>query len=1079
MFDLQIPIFPFDSTAITLTTAVWVGVCVTVFFNVRLGWTLSGLVVPGYLAPLLITRPVTASVIMFEAILTYLIVRAISSGPRLQAYWSGFFGRDRFFLIVVVSVLVRALFDGWLLPQIGQFMVDNTEISFNYRENLRSFGLIVVALIANYFWKPGLRKGILPIMTTITITYLLVQYFLVGVTNFNVGNMHLLYEDISTSLMASPKAYMIVITTAFLASWINLRYAWDFNGILIPALLGLLWYDPSKILVSAVECLIIYGVGCWLIKTPVFRTMTIEGGLKLIYFFTICFVFRMLLCHLLPLFIPGVSLTDSFGFGYLLTTLMAIKAYDKKLLIRMLNATGQVSVLGAVAGSLIGFLFIIGPRIGLPRVMADAGLPAAVAEAQPQSLTENVRRDKVQIYKQRLPESYQPPLPRELSLFESTLRQLKALKKFDQSAIALARHNLTGLQYELHCIDDRYLYLREAAESRGWGIFVIDLQGRGGLSVEVPSPLDEGITVEAGLQIFQQFPSRTLAIAGSPRQTNALTDTVVLQTSNTMYGTFHKVFGDHIPFVVRGFTAKFAGKMDKLGLNRTESQMWIRRQIPPQLELNKLQSMIGSFGVNWNSSPTRNLLRESSNGPFVELFLNPNDQRKLVGYQRDGDLANLESQNVQVNDCHLSQWLQEAKDRILQQGTDSYTPPAVEELLYLDEEVIKPLVDVIKHVNKSGKPDMLWTRETVALQLSTIQAAARVLGYEVHLIRDEQASAVYLALAEREGGSFKGWGTFVFKVGESRNYAVEVPRPLYEFRSFDFGKNLFARTNAAALLVAGAHPRANRDSSSDMSKAINRINMYNLVRHVLFRQQKDNPFLIVQARAIQAPVDADVVVATDEGSRSKAGLSPLKLELLQYLEDDRMKLAFVDGSENTAGYEIGILLQATAVQVSANKEVISLWLSPSLRSKFREQLETDGLAAQFAACQIAKSDKPLWERINAIITRDNAADGHAVRGTQLPVTLRSGLEEYARTFDVLKLRSLVDNYPAWQFEELLDESSAQVFLLVLRKDSNDIPAVMNLTGFVGTHAMTCAFPTKDVIDTFVRSRALWLEVESK
>ena len=123
MTELQIPLFPFDSAAITLTTAVWIGVCVTVFFNLRLGWTLSGLVVPGYLTPLLITRPITGLVILLEATITYLIVRAISSGPKNAAYWSNFFGRDRFFLIVVVSVLVRAFFDGWLLPLTGQFLV--------------------------------------------------------------------------------------------------------------------------------------------------------------------------------------------------------------------------------------------------------------------------------------------------------------------------------------------------------------------------------------------------------------------------------------------------------------------------------------------------------------------------------------------------------------------------------------------------------------------------------------------------------------------------------------------------------------------------------------------------------------------------------------------------------------------------------------------------------------------------------------------------------------------------------------------------------------------------------------------
>ena len=77
MSDLTLSIFPNDA-AITVTTTVWVGVMVVVFLNLRLGWTLSGLVVPGYLVPLLIAKPVSATVICVEAVLTYWIVYLVS-----------------------------------------------------------------------------------------------------------------------------------------------------------------------------------------------------------------------------------------------------------------------------------------------------------------------------------------------------------------------------------------------------------------------------------------------------------------------------------------------------------------------------------------------------------------------------------------------------------------------------------------------------------------------------------------------------------------------------------------------------------------------------------------------------------------------------------------------------------------------------------------------------------------------------------------------------------------------------------------------------------------------------------------
>ena len=140
----------------------------------------------------------------------------------------------------------------------------------------------MVALIANYFWRPGLKRGLLPITTGIAITWGLV--LLLGeVTNLRLGNFHLIYEDVSTSLLASPKSYVILITTAFLASWINLRYAWDFNGILIPALLGLTLHEPMKIVTTIAECMLIYSVGSLLLKAPLIRDIAMQGGLSLIH----------------------------------------------------------------------------------------------------------------------------------------------------------------------------------------------------------------------------------------------------------------------------------------------------------------------------------------------------------------------------------------------------------------------------------------------------------------------------------------------------------------------------------------------------------------------------------------------------------------------------------------------------------------------------------------------------------------------------------------------------------------------------------------------------------------------------
>lgn len=1084
MFDFCLSIFPFDSTAITVTTTVWVGVWVIVFFNLRLGWTLSGLVVPGYLVPLLITRPTTAMVVIFEAALTYLIVRALSDWPRLASFWSSFFGRDRFFVIVVVSVLVRALFDGWILPMTGKFLVEEIGIQFDYRNSLHSFGLIVVALIANYFWKPGLKRGMIPISISIGTTYLIINYLFVGFTNFNLGNFHLLYEDVSTSLLASPKAYIIVITTAYLASWINLRYAWDFNGILIPALLGLLWHDPTKILVSVVECSVLFFAGSYLLNTRLFQNKTVEGGRKLLFFFTLCFFYRLVLCHTLPNLLPGIELTDTFGFGYMLTTLMAVKAHDKNLSIRMLKGTLQVSMLGAVAGSLIGFAFYCAPPINFtvattPVVHERPYEPSLGFTNDP--LIELIRHDKVHFYQKRIPDSYGPPVASEISIFRSAITELGRVGPSDKVELAHIADHLSQINYQLILVSDRYYYLREQLPSNGWGVYVIDTQHRDGICLEVPSPLDEWATIETGLCMLKNFECAGLAIAGTPRDVNLGGEADVLAANQTLFSVFHQIFGKHQPVQLRGFTRSFLRKNKTAGtpgiaedtsISQVKSQLWIRGSLPNSLDLSKLKSLIGGFDVHWNNSPTSNHLRDSNRGQFAELVLSRRDRRAMVAYTILDDSHTTPSNPFEVTPIqqHLGAWLRSVKKtHICNQGSEGYQPATTEQMLYMDQEVITPLMDVTSMISEQNSDTPFWEDKNVAEHLKAIDATARVLGYQLQIITDPQSSQSFIALSESDPMNLRGWGIFVFRPGLASPYVVEVPRPRFENRSLDFGISLFDRTHASILMVAGAHPRANRDGSADISKAANKTNLFNLCRHVIFRQKADQPQLIIQARAIQAPVDADIVIATDDGVRDPSRLTPLKKKLLKNFDEENLRSTFVDGRANTAGYEIGILMQAAAVQVSANKEVISLWLSPSLRSKYREQTADDSLSSQFHACGLPTRHCSLWEGINE--SHDLPPDSQP---TQIPRELRSHLERYVQHFDIIELHSIVQHYPEWQFVRILDTESAQAYLLISNNDKQP-PAIMNLTGSFNQQTYNPLRLSRETVSQFIRSQALWLE----
>lgn len=349
-----LPIFPEGALASSVITTVWVGVFVLCFFNLRFGWVLSGLVVPGYLVPLLIVKPLAAAVILVEAIQTYLLVWLFSEKLSRGRYPS-LFGRDRFMGLILASILVRLIMDGLVLPEVAGWLEQNFDRRFDWQDNLQSFGLVIISLLANQFWKPGLGRGLGAAFVTIGLTFVIVRYGLMEMTNFRMSGVSYLYEGLASSILASPKAYIILTLTAMFASHMNVRYGWDFSGILIPALIALQWYQPTKIVTSFAEAIVIYCVARLILKLPIMANVTIEGARKLLLFFNISFAWKMALGWFVVWQGLEVKTTDFYGFGYLLSTLIAIKAHDKDIFPRLARSTLQVSLMGAVLGNIVGF----------------------------------------------------------------------------------------------------------------------------------------------------------------------------------------------------------------------------------------------------------------------------------------------------------------------------------------------------------------------------------------------------------------------------------------------------------------------------------------------------------------------------------------------------------------------------------------------------------------------------------------------------------------------------------------------------------------------------------------------------
>ena len=134
-----------------------------------------------------------------------------------------------------------------------------------------------------------------------------------------------------------------------------------------------------------------------------------------------------------------------------------------------------------------------------------------------------VRADKVLLYQKQSRESYQRPTASELERFGRGLRLLKKYVEHRQpEKLTEARLALHEVNYDVQIIQDRLIYLSERSPARGWGLYVLNLEKPAGLLIEVPAPMDEWATLEAGAYLFRELAASSLAVAGTQRQNNSM-----------------------------------------------------------------------------------------------------------------------------------------------------------------------------------------------------------------------------------------------------------------------------------------------------------------------------------------------------------------------------------------------------------------------------------------------------------------------------------------------------------------------------------------------------------------------------
>lgn len=1018
--SFALPIFPEGSLASSVITTTWIGVMVVAFFNLRFGWVLSGLVVPGYLVPLLFLRPWAVVVVLLESVATYAIVWVFSELLSRAGYWGRLFGRDRFLALLLCSVAVRLVSDAWVLPAVAAYVGEHYNQQFEYASDLHSFGLIIIALVANQLWKTGPARGVQTLVITVGTTFLIVRYGLMEFTNFHITALSFLYEDVASSILASPKAYIILLTTAFLASRMNLRYGLDHGGILIPALVALQWFQPLKVATTIAEAFVIYFVALALLRLPMLAGAALDGARKLVLFFSIAFAYKMALGFLIPWLAPETKVTDFFGFGYLLATMLAMTMHDKMILPRVTRATLQTSLVGAVAASIIGFgitvLFEPVRLFGAP-LAQEAG---ATHASDGSSLTELLDRDRVAFYRARLSPGEAAPAVWETAAFIDAVRLIqRRAEGGDGTILADARRLLSEVGYDAIEIDGRYVYLRDARPGTSRGVYIVDRQAAAGPLLEVPVPMEGNGLATAGLTLFKELQGRALAVAGAEWTATSAIGREALTDADGFFQAFHRL-------MARDDVVQLRALQDATD-PASGSLLSTKSTLPRGLDRKRLEQLIGQVGPQIGGVPTANLQRQSAASGFAELFVDATAVRRLV--LRDEAKA----KTLPLHTTSLSARMLAMQRSIGDRETASRPPPTLDELLFFDREVLTEIVRVIEDGYRRGA----WSAEGLE-RLAVAAASARVLGYQLERLRDDASGAEFLVLRDEQPSRTGDRGSYVFRLGDGQPFIVEVS-PLLEGDVTAYATRLFERLGASALLIGGSPTSTNTDDSNDPIARRDRHSVFNLVQQVLLRESGRGSMMVVQCRALR-PIekvvpDFQVIVSLDDGAMTAEELSPLATRLAARLSDDGLQLRFNEGSSAVAGDEVAERSRLTYLGQAWNKEFAVLWLGPGTRLSASPAIALD-------------EDRPKFDALGIATEATAVASYLAEHGTvadQLPVPeVRQTMRSYRATRDVVLLQLLRDRTLGVRLVHLIDTATSQPFLAFLDAATGRVAALANL-----------------------------------
>ncbi len=986
MFPIHI--IPEGPLEASILIPIFVGMLVMTSFSETYGWGFTGLVVPGYLAPILIVSPYSAGVILIEAILVYGLTYLFSERLSKWGHWAPLAGRERFAFMVLISVLVRLLFEALALPGLG-LLAQHWAPALEHRETFTAVGLVVTPLLANMLWKPGLMRGLKQAAIVTGLTYLFVLFLLIPLTNFSLVRFHFMYETAALDLAASPKTYMILLTGMLLALAAHQHLNWRFGGILLPGLLAVGLLSPLSLLTTLIEAGAIWALAKLLFRLPFLQKAQPTGPRLFVMLCGLGLLIKLAVGFLGPWSLsgdpgsgawPSAPLEHLFGYGYLLSALLAKRIWEEA---SMVPVAGPVTVTACLS-------FLLGTAFGWGSLWISPSSSFLLAEGTAKSPSRPTRTLNTTAYDLLIEDFARLPragsqhrmvrmLPSEAQLFQDLIKRLDQATRVTEGRLDLAEAyplaNALGLELlEIHDLRSgaRFAYLREfpgQERTRGWGMALFRFKAKNRLLLEVPRPLSEPRTPEAATVLMELTGAHALLVPGGHYQSNSDGTSDVLRWSRTPFRLAHATLSKHDVIEIR---RQAAG---------TSTLFWSESELPDLLRLKDFEKWLGRFDLSVlpDAAPADSReLRLPRRRRFCTLAMAPTAVRSLIASR----FLNTGYQEQQFNISpfraeHMASYLSRTMETEEQRSSLRSRQPTSSELLYFDQQIFTPLLEAAERFTDAKDPTL---KSSLQKSLRPIAHAARRLGYHLEIIRHPSEN-YFVALTGKDNAIRKG--RFAIRFGQARPLHILVPYSLDETEAGRAAAEYFVSLEARAVSFGNAsHTSATFEERASWNRPPPLGGFYHLVHQIIQRRSWANaPVLNLEfRRAPQWPPTLIADALLREGNvigGARAFSKPMK-SLLKDLNKQGLTTAAYKGDKHITGFSVAGNRQFEFNTAHAAGAFGTLWLAPSIRSRFRSPKLSDREEEAFRTLGFREIKRPLslWmaEGLSSDLVLQPAAD---------------------------------------------------------------------------------------------------------